>query len=106
MKLIETILDEMSSLSKSQKVFFAKVIKMFLSIYGKINFRTLGRYSGLAEKTFRRWFKKPFDFAQFNSIALQQLNDLGETICAIDACFLAKVGKHTFGLDLFWNGCA
>jgi hypothetical protein len=106
MKLIETILDQMPLISKSQKVFFAKVIKMFLSIHGKINFRTLGRYSGLAEKTFRRWFKKSFGFAQFNTIALQQLKDFDEAVCALDACFLAKAGKLTYGLDLFWNGCA
>jgi len=41
-------------------------MKTIVSIYGKINFRSLSRYSGLAEKTFRRWFKTVFDFAEFN----------------------------------------
>jgi hypothetical protein len=106
MKLIEIILDQMPEVSKSQKAFFVIAIKMFQIIQGKINFRSLGRYSDLAEKTFRRWFKKSFDFIKFNSIAIQQLDTFKESICAIDACFLEKAGKLTYGLEHFWNGCA
>jgi hypothetical protein len=106
MKLIDIILDQMTEVSKSQKAFFVIVIKMFQLMAGKINFRSLSRYSDLAEKTFRRWFKKPFNFAKFNSIAIQQLDQFKEAICAIDACFLEKAGKLTYGLDYFWNGCA
>src|SRR5438105_11801070 len=106
MKLIEIILDQMPEVSKSQKAFFVIVIKMFQSMSGKINFRSLSRYGDIAEKTFRRWFKKPFDFAKFNTTAIQQLNPFKESICAIDACFLEKAGKLTYGLEHFWNGCA
>jgi hypothetical protein len=106
MELISIILDQMSEVSKSQKAFFGIMIKMFQSMSGKINFRSLSRYGNLAEKTVRRWFKKSFDFAKFNSIAIQELEPFKEAICAIDACFLEKAGKLTYGLDHFWNGCA
>lgn len=106
MELISIILDQMSEVSKSQKVFFGIIIRMFQSMTGKINFRSLGRYGNIAEKTVRRWFKKSFDFAKFNTIAIQELEPFQEAICAIDACFLEKAGKLTYGLEHFWNGCA
>lgn len=106
MELISIILDQMSEVSKSQKVFFGIIIRMFQSMTGKINFRSLGRYGNIAEKTVRRWFKKPFDFAKFNTIAIQELEPFQEAICAIDTCFLEKAGKLTYGLEHFWNGCA
>jgi hypothetical protein len=107
MKLLETILDEMSNVSKSQKKFFIILIKTMVSIYGKVNFRSLSRYSGLAEKTFRRWFKKSFDFAEFNSIVIDKVITPGdEVVAAFDQSFESKSGKDTWGKDYFWNGCA
>jgi hypothetical protein len=105
MKLIETILNKMPKVSKFQKKFFIVVAQMFLAIQGKINFRSLSRYSGLSEKTFRRWFQKHFDFALFNTLAIEELEKFEEVGCAIDACFLEKAGKVTYGIAHFWNGC-
>jgi len=107
MKLLETILDEMSNVSKSQKKFLIILMKTIVSIYGKINFRSLSRYSGLAEKTFRRWFKTVFDFAEFNSKLIDKVVTPGsDVIAAFDQSFEAKSGKNTWGRDYFWNGCA
>ena len=107
MKLLETILDEMSNVSKSQKKFLIILMKTIVSIYGKINFRSLSRYSGLAEKTFRRWFKTVFDFAEFNSKLIDKVVTPGsDVIAAFDQSFEGKSGKHTWGRDYFWNGCA
>lgn len=106
MKLIKIILAEMLGLSKPQKMFFAILMQMMLSIQGRITFRSLSRYSGLAEKTFRRWFSRPFNFTQFNVLAIKKLEPFKMCICAFDACFLEKAGKATYGLDYFWNGCS
>ena len=107
MKLLETILDEMSNVSKSQKKFFIVLIRTMVSIYGKVNFRSLSRYSGLAEKTFRRWFKKVFDFVEFNSRAIDKIINSGdEVVAAFDQSFEDKAGNDTWGKDYFWNGCA
>ena len=107
MKLVEMILSEMSSVSKPQKKFFMILMKTMVSVYGKINFRSLSRYSGVAEKTFRRWFKKTFDFSEFNSKAIDKVisSDSG-VIAAFDQSFEGKSGKNTWGKDYFWNGCA
>jgi hypothetical protein len=107
MKLLEMILDEMIDVSKPQKKFFALLIKTIISIYGKVNFRSLSRYSGVAEKTFRRWFKKPFDFSEFNSRAIDKVvTQESNMVAAFDQSFEEKAGKKTWGKDYFWNGCA
>lgn len=70
MKLTKTILDEMDNISKAQKKFFTILMQTIVSMYGHVNFRSLSRYSGLSEKTFRRWFKARFDFCEFNLKAI------------------------------------
>jgi hypothetical protein len=107
MKLLELILDEMINVGKPQKKFFILLIKTIISIYGKVNFRSLSRYSGIAEKTFRRWFKKPFDFSDFNSRLIDKVvKQESKMIAAFDQSFDKKSGKMTWGKDYFWNGCA
>ena len=107
MKLLESILDEMIDVSKPQKKIFRIVIKTIISIYGKVNFRNLSRYSGVAEKTFRRGFKKVFDFALLNSKAIDKVvTPADELVAAFDQSFEGKSGKETWGKDYFWNGCA
>ena len=107
MKLIEIILSEMTNISKPQKKFFITLMKTIVSTYGKINFRSLSRYSGIAEKTFRRWFKKIFDFCEFNSKAINKvITPRSDIIAAFDQSFEGKSGKNTWGKDYFWNGCA
>lgn len=107
MKLLEMILSEMNNVSKPQKKFITILMKTIVSVYGKINFRSLSRYSGLAEKTFRRWFNVAFDFCDFNSRAIDQVVDQeNDLVAAFDQSFDGKAGKKTWGCDYFWNGCA
>src|SRR5271157_3701380 len=102
MKLLETILDEMSNVSKPQKKFFIILIKTIISIYGKVNFRSLSRYSGIAEKTFRRSFKNVFDFVEFNSRAIDKIiTSDDEVVAAFDQSFEGKSGNNTWGKDYF-----
>jgi len=107
MKLVEIILGEMENVNKAQKNFIIILMKTMMIIYGKINFSSLARYSGLSEKTFRRWFKKPFDFIEFNAKAIARvIRPVDEAIAAFDPSFINKSGSSTWGKDFFWNGCA
>ena len=107
MKLLEMILSEMINVSKPQKQFIMTLVKTIVSAYGKINFRSLSRYSGLAEKSFRRWFKQAFDFVDLNSRTIDKVVGQGsDLVAAFDQSFDSKAGKKTWGRDYFWNGCA
>lgn len=107
MKLLETILSEMVNVGKPQKRFITILMKTMVTAYGKINFRSLSRYGGIAEKTFRRWFRKAFDFSEFNSLAIDKaITKESDLVAAFDQSFDGKSGKNTWGKDYFWNGCA
>ena len=64
-------------------------------------------YSNRCEKTYRRHFKEPFPFLEFNSILIKEAIPEGhKQILAIDCSFLPKAGKKTYGKDYFFNGCS
>lgn len=93
-------------LSKTQTRFMMLLFSTLLVVRGKVNFTNLSRYCALCERTLRRWFVRPFDFAGFNRLCLAQVIPAGDLqLFAIDASFLPKSGKKTYGLDWFWNGC-
>ena len=106
MKLVEEILSEMTDVSNTQKKFFKILMRTMVSMHGHINFSSLSRYSGCAEKTFRRWFKTLFDFGEFNSKVINRVvNEETEVVAAFDQTFEGKAGKETWGKDYYWNGC-
>ena len=104
MHVIEPILHQMSSVAKPQRKFIFILLTALMYLPGRVNFRNLGRYTPLNEKTFSRWFHRPFDFVTFNLLSLKDLPNNGEWIAAIDASFLPKSGRTSYGLDWFWNG--
>ena len=72
---------------------------------GKVNFTNLSRYSNRCEKTYRRHFKEPFPFFEFNSLLIKEaIPEAHKKILAIDCSFIPKAGKKTFGKDYFFNG--
>jgi hypothetical protein len=79
-----------------------------LSVFqGKATFRNLSRYSGFCEKTFSRWYRRDFDYKEFNSkLIAHELGEERELIGAIDASFMKKSGKHTEGLGWFYHSCS
>lgn len=94
--------------NKSQRTFLEELFSLLPAIRGRFNFCNLSRYSQLNEVTFRRNFSKAFDWVAFN-YAMIQLNLSNPTsilIAAVDASFISKSGKKTFGFDKFWSGCA
>jgi hypothetical protein len=105
MKILEQALSKINILNKKQKDFFLILIQSLIGSVGKKTFRNLARYAQITEHTFARQMAKAFDFIGLNKAMIQGSvaeNDL--LIAAQDATFVSKSGKHTSGLDLFWNG--
>jgi hypothetical protein len=106
MQLIETILQNMSTISTPQRKFLLTLLTTIQMLRGKMTFRNLSRYSDLHEKTYARQFQKSFDFADCNERALTTfLPKKTSKIATIDCTFVAKSGRHTYGLDLFYHAC-
>lgn len=101
---INEILDGCQHLAKPQRKFLATFFSTMLLIQSNINFLSLSRHSPLDEKTYRRNFRKPFDFSEFNQQLITRTVVSKPIAFAMDASFIRKSGKHTFGLDKFWNG--
>lgn len=107
MELTEKILKNFK-ISKPQKKFLITLFTAILTARGKINFRNLSRYSFVSQKTYSRQFAKPFEFVAFNRCVINESLGRGresERIIVVDASFVSKSGKQTYGLDYFWNGC-
>jgi hypothetical protein len=104
MELVNTILMKMSNISKPQQKFMLVLFSTLMLLRGSANFRNLSRYSCLCEKTYSRQFRKPFDFVEFNRLGISATIPRTHTqIAAIDCSFINKSGKHTYGLDNFYD---
>ena len=95
----------MPELGEWQRRFLHSLFRTVLLLQGKVNFSQLGKHSELNEKTYRRGFRRAFDFEQFNSNCLEQRSLKGELVAAMDASYLPKSGKKTYGLGRFYSGC-
>jgi|SRR5215207_3149487 len=107
MTVVTQILDRLSGVAKPQRKFFLTLIATMLVTRGRINFVNLSRHSRLSEKTYRRQFRKEFNFPSFNKAAIEHaLPDEPPHLFAQDTSFSKKSGKQTYGLDHFFNGTA
>jgi hypothetical protein len=65
----------------------------------------MSRYSNYSDRAYRRQYDQPFNFTAFNAATITQaIPEQREQIAAIDASFIDKSGKSTWGLDWFYNG--
>lgn len=101
---INQILDGLKYIHKPQLNFLTVLFTTIFVCQSRINFSSLARHSALNERTFRRNFRKEVDFIALNETIISQSNCQIEAF-AMDASFIKKSGKTTFGLDKFWNGC-
>jgi Transposase DDE domain len=93
------------TLKESRKQFIANVLVLFLSIKGRINFLQLSRFSENCEQYFRINFENKFNFQAFNlKLILDQ--SISDCLVAFDPSYISKIGKMTFGLNMYWSGCA
>ncbi len=106
--ILGLIFKKTSVKNKSQRKFIEELFDLLPSMRGRFNFCNFERYSKYNEVTFRRNFSKFFDWLRFN-FAIIQLglsSPVSILVAAVDASFVSKAGKKTFGLDKFWSGCA
>ncbi len=110
-KILESIFVRISVTHKWQQDFLFEMFELIFSIQGRVNYSNLARYSKYNESTFRRNFKKFFDWLNFNLqimyLAGLRLSDpISEIIAVVDCSYIPKAGKKTFGLDYFFSGVA
>jgi hypothetical protein len=101
---INQILDGLKNLHKPQRFFLQTLFSTMMICQSSINFLSPARHSNLSERTFRRQFRRPFDFSELNRQIIEKCLPVPPVAVAQDASFIKKSGKHTFGLDKFWNG--
>lgn len=105
MQILEKILPKMSNVSRPQQKFIIVVMTTLMLLRGQANYRNMSRYSDICEKTYSRWFRREFDFVEFNHLAIKEyLPKEHILLAAMDCSFVEKSGKHTDGLDKFYNG--
>lgn len=74
-------------------------------VCGKVNYTNLSRYSDLSERTYRRHFQRGFSTEGLNQALIEQVRRAESAqIAVVDCTFLEKSGRHTYGLDWFYNG--
>ena len=104
MAIINTILKQMSNISKPKQKFIIVLLSTLMHLRGRGNFRILIRYSALCEKTYSRQCRKPFGFVEFNRLGVSATIPRTHTqVGAIDCSFIDKSGKHTYGLGKFYD---
>ncbi len=103
--IVQTILAKMGKVRKPELTALTALFTAILTVCGKVNFTNLSRYSKRHEKTYRRQFKKGLKAGKFNGAFVDlEIPEAHEVIGLLDASFVAKSGKKTFGLDRFYNG--
>jgi hypothetical protein len=105
MRLLQSVLRRLKQTKKPQDKFVTHLLGLLLMLPGHATFRHMSRYSPYHEKTFSRWYGNPFDWVSLNQAAITEVVPAEhEQAMVIDASFVPKSGKPTYGLDRFWNG--
>jgi DDE superfamily endonuclease len=104
MRLLQSVLPTLRHPKKPQQKFVAHLLGRLLMLPGHATLRNLSRYSSYHERTFSRWYARDFDFVSLNKAAITAvIPPEHEQALVIDASFVPKSGKKTYGLDRFWN---
>jgi hypothetical protein len=105
MRLLQSVLTRLKQTKKPQHQFVTHLLGLMLMLPGHATFRNLSRYSPYHERTFARWYARDFDWVSLNKTAITEVvpPEHGQAL-VMDASFVPKSGKQTYGLDRFWNG--
>ena len=95
---------EFKTLKECRRNFIISVLICFSSIKGKINFLQLERFSDKCEQYFRINFENKFNFQGLNLAMIKER--VSECIVAFAPSYIPKSGKKTYGLGMYWSGCA
>ena len=92
---------------KPQASHFAHVTELLRWLPGRVNFTNLEYYGGRSARTPARWFARPFPFARLAVAALGAVHPRERwELPTMDAGFVAKSGRETWGTGWFWSGMA
>lgn len=107
-EILKAIFARIDVKHKWQQDFLLELFVLIYSIQGRLTFENMARYSIFNECTFRRNFKKFFDWLGFNWQILTWggLDFSNPVIAAVDCSYLPKAGKSTYGLDKFFSSVA
>lgn len=107
MGLLASVLDRLPKTNKAHRLFVSTLLEVMLLVPGPCTLRNLSRSSGYTERTFARGFSRSLDWVALNQAALEQvIPATHEQALVLDASFIPKSGKHTYGRDQFWHGTA
>jgi DDE superfamily endonuclease len=105
MRLLQNVLHGLKKTKKPQYKFVRHLLGLMLMLPGHATFRHMSRYSPYHERTFSRWYARDFDWVSLNQAAITEaVPPEHAQALVMDASFVPKSGKHTYGLDRFWNG--
>ena len=105
MRRLHSICPHLNQSKQPQRTFVAHLLGLMLMLPGHATFRNMSRYSPYHERTFARWYDTDGDWVSLNKAAITAVVPAAhEQAVGIDASFVPKSGKHTYGLDRFWNG--
>jgi len=90
-----------------QRRFLRELLQAVFALRGRVNFTNLARFSRFHEQTFRRHFKKAFQWVWFNLTVFRLRRHPKEPVIGVfDCSFLPKSGTETWGLDRFFSSLA
>jgi DDE superfamily endonuclease len=105
MRLLQNVLHSLKKTKQPQYKFVTHLLGLMLMLPGHATFRNMSRYSPYHERTFSRWYARDFDWVSLNQAAITEAVPAEHAQALVmDARFVPKSGKHTYGLDRFWNG--
>jgi hypothetical protein len=105
MQLLQNVLHSLKKTKKPQYKFVTHLFGLMLMLPGHATFRNMSRYSPYHERTFSRWYATDLDWVSLNQAAITEaVPPEHAQALVMDASFVPKSGKHTYGLDRFWNG--
>lgn len=105
MTFVTDILAHFPQLSKPRASFLVALFSALSSFIGRATMTNLARYGLGSPRRAARWFRKPFDWHELNWHALDHSGVLDHRLAAcLDATFLPKSGKKTYGLAKFHCG--
>jgi hypothetical protein len=101
--VVSATLDKITDLSLPKRKFIFHIFELWISMNCRYVFTNMKRWGSLAEKTYRNWFSKSFEWFEFNTKLCQQYAGK-EVIAVFDPSYIKKSGKHTYGTGYFWSG--
>lgn len=105
MRLLQSVLSCLKQTKKPQHKFVTHLLRLMLMLPGHATFRHMSRDSPYHARTFARWYGRNFDWVSLNQAALTAVvPPEHDQALVMDASFVPKSGKPTYGLDRFWNG--